>query len=219
MSRLEVGVETGAKKVFVWAVDWPGWCRGARDRDAAMTALLAAAGRYAAVVRAAGLDLPSAADDLELVVMDEVEGGAATDFGVPSVVAPSDRRPLTPADAQRQAALVEAAWSVVDRVAAEVPAILRKGPRGGGRDRDALIDHVLGADHAYAREMGIRLEPGSRDEPSKVLAERTAVLAVLRQPSDGSPIAGRKWPPRYAARRVAWHALDHAWEMQDRSDP
>ncbi|MGH9282469.1 MAG: hypothetical protein ACRD0S_05980 [Acidimicrobiales bacterium] len=23
---------------------------------------------------------------------------------------------------------------------------------------------------------------------------------------------------RYAARRIAWHALDHAWEMQDRSD-
>jgi hypothetical protein len=42
---------------------------------------------------------------------------------------------------------------------------------------------------------------------------------VLRQPSDGAPIAGKKWPPRYAARRIAWHALDHAWEIEDRSDP
>jgi hypothetical protein len=27
------------------------------------------------------------------------------------------------------------------------------------------------------------------------------------------------WPPRYAARRIAWHALDHAWEIEDRSEP
>ena len=36
--------------------------------------------------------------------------------------------------------------------------------------------------------------------------------------SDGWPLADRKWPPRYAARRIAWHALDHAWEMEDRTD-
>jgi hypothetical protein len=23
---------------------------------------------------------------------------------------------------------------------------------------------------------------------------------------------------RYAARRIAWHVLEHAWEMQDRAD-
>jgi hypothetical protein len=27
------------------------------------------------------------------------------------------------------------------------------------------------------------------------------------------------WPVRYAARRTAWHALDHAWEIEDRSGP
>ncbi len=48
---------------------------------------------------------------------------------------------------------------------------------------------------------------------------RAAMLEILRQPSDGSPIAGRKWPPRYAARRIAWHALDHAWEIEDRTEP
>ena len=24
------------------------------------------------------------------------------------------------------------------------------------------------------------------------------------------------WTTAYAARRIAWHVLDHAWEMQDR---
>jgi hypothetical protein len=45
------------------------------------------------------------------------------------------------------------------------------------------------------------------------------MLDVLRQPSDGSPLAGRTWTARYAAHRIAWHALDHAWEIEDRSEP
>ena len=27
------------------------------------------------------------------------------------------------------------------------------------------------------------------------------------------------WPARYAAHRIAWHALDHLWEIEDRSTP
>lgn len=27
------------------------------------------------------------------------------------------------------------------------------------------------------------------------------------------------WTPRYAVRRSAWHALDHAWEIEDRASP
>ena len=26
-----------------------------------------------------------------------------------------------------------------------------------------------------------------------------------------------KWPVRYLIRRMAWHVLDHAWEIEDRS--
>jgi hypothetical protein len=26
------------------------------------------------------------------------------------------------------------------------------------------------------------------------------------------------WSPRYFVRRSAWHALDHAWEIEDRVD-
>ena len=129
-----------------------------------------------------------------------------------------DRRPLSAVDADRGARLVEAAWSVFDRVAAASPADLRKGPRGGGRDRDKVIGHVIEADHAYAREIGVRLLPPSLDDRAAVDAERGAMLDVLRRPSDGSPLADRRWTARYAARRIAWHALDHAWEMEDRTD-
>ena len=30
------------------------------------------------------------------------------------------------------------------------------------------------------------------------------------------PRGGVRWSPRYFVRRVAWHALDHAWEIEDR---
>jgi hypothetical protein len=217
MPKLDVGEEVSAKKTFVWAIDWPGWCRAGKDRDLAIESLLAARSRYAKVARRGGLDLPKAgADDIRIV--ETVAGGGGTEFGVPSSITKLDRRRVTKADAERLAGLVEAAWVIFDRVAQRSPAELRKGPRGGGRDRDKMIDHVIGADHAYAREIGVRLPEASLADRPAVEAERAAMLDVLRTPSDGSPLADRRWTPRYAARRIAWHALDHAWEMEDRSE-
>ena len=31
------------------------------------------------------------------------------------------------------------------------------------------------------------------------------------------PPENPRWPVPYAARRIAWHVLDHAWEMQDKA--
>lgn len=216
--RLEIGEEVGAKKAFAWAVDWPGWCRSGKDATLAREALVDYARRYAVVAKAAGLGLPDV-DGAQLDVADSVDGGSGTDFGVPSAITDRDRRRVTGAEATRLATLVEASWTVFDRVSAKAPAELRKGPRGGGRDRDKMIAHVIESDHYYAREIGVRLaEPDSKDRQA-VTAERKAMLEVLGQPSDGSALADRKWTLRYAARRIAWHALDHAWEMEDRSEP
>ena len=82
-----------------------------------------------------------------------------------------------------------------------------------------MIGHVLEADHAYARELGVRLPEPHLGEDRAIAAERSAVLDILGLPSDGGPLADRRWTQRYAARRIAWHALDHAWEMEDRSEP
>ncbi len=138
---------------------------------------------------------------------------------MPSRVTDHDRRPTGVDEANRLVRLVGAAWVTFDRVAAAAPPELRKGPRGGGRDRDKIVAHVVGADHAYAREIGLRLPPPAPDDERAVGAIRSAVLEVLRRPSDGSPIADRRWTSRYAAHRIAWHALDHAWEIEDRSEP
>jgi hypothetical protein len=216
--RIDIGEEIGQKKAFVWALDWPGWCRAGRDPVAAREALVAAAPRFALVAKQAGLDFPDVTSDaLETVV--SVPGSGGTDFGVPGQVADPDRLKVSANEAERLAALVEAAWFVLDRVVAHAPPELRKGPRGGGRNRDKVRAHVVEADDAYAREIGIRQRAPAPDDPTAVAAARNEVLELLRRPSDGSPLNDRKWPARYAARRIAWHALDHAWEIEDRTEP
>jgi hypothetical protein len=215
--HLRIAEEIGAKKAFAWAVDWPGWTRSGKTPELARAALIDYAPRYAVVVGVAHLEMPNV-DEAVLDIVDSVPGGSGTDFGVPSAITDADRRMVTAAEAERLADLVAAAWTIFDRVASEAPASLRKGPRGGGRDRDKMIGHVIEADHAYAREIGVRLPEPHLGEGDAVDAERAAMLDVLQRPSDGGPLAERKWTQRYAARRIAWHALDHAWEMEDRSD-
>jgi hypothetical protein len=183
----------------------------------ALQALAAYASRYAPVASRAKLPF----DPRTMVrfqILERVKGSANTDFGVPHEVAKRDTAPLSAAEGKRLGALLDAAWSIFDEVAAGAPAELRKGPRGGGRDRDKMIDHVLGAEGAYVRKLGLRLPAPARSDRSAIKAFRKAILDVLTTPSNGRPLVEKGWPQRYAARRIAWHALDHAWEMQDRSD-
>ena len=211
---IAVSVEAAPKKAFAKAVDWPGWARSGKTAELALAALEAAAERYAVVAEEAGETFAPGGYD----VVAETDGGSGTEFGVPSVVTELDRRPVTAHEAERLARLVAGAWTVFDRVAAAAPAELRKGPRGGGRDRDKIMGHVIESDWYYAREMGIRDEQPDPADRAAVGAMREAMIEILRRPSDGSPLADRKWPPRYAAARIAWHALDHTWEIEDRTD-
>jgi hypothetical protein len=207
-----VYLEKGSKRVFACALDWPGWCRSGKTEELALAALAAYASRYAVVPAEAGVKFPAKAGDA-LDVVERLAGSGATDFGVPGKAAAADEKRLTAAQAGRLADLVAASWAVFDRVVAGAPAELRKGPRGGGRDRDKMVGHVLEAEDAYARQMGIRLPEA---EPKVV---RDAITEALRSARAGEPMKdkGKGWLPRYAARRVAWHVLDHAWEMEDRS--
>ena len=212
---LRVALETTPKKSFATAVDWPGWSRSGTTPEAAVESLLAYRDRYAAAIAGAGAEPPTAP---EPDVIETVEGDAGTTFGVPSRVVTADRDPLDEAEAARRSAILAAAWRTFERVAASAPPELRKGPRGGGRDTAKVVGHVVSADAGYTRQLGIRVREPDPADGAAVGAMRDAMLDVLRRPSDGSPIAHR-WTPRYAAMRIAWHALDHAWEIEDRSDP
>jgi hypothetical protein len=129
------------------------------------------------------------------------------------MTAEAERAKVTSAAARRLVGLVTAAWATFDEVAE-----LRKGPRGDSRDRDKLIDHVIGAETAYARKLGVKLRQPAIDDIAAIEELREAIAAVVGSPSDGSPVVPNGWTTRYAARRIAWHVLEHAWQMQDRAD-
>ncbi|HZC32700.1 MAG TPA: hypothetical protein VE640_05375 [Candidatus Bathyarchaeia archaeon] len=213
---IAVTIEEAPKKVFASAADWPGWSRGGKTEELALEALAAYAPRYAPV---APNGFPKRVELDDLDVVERNDGSAGTEFGVPSRPSHLDARPTTADEAARLAAIVEAAWALFDRIAKKAPAELRKGPRGGGRDTAKIVAHVMESDGAYANEMGIKVTGFAPDDRAEIEAMRDRMLEVLRAARDGEPLAGRRWPGRYAAHRIAWHALDHAWEIEDRTDP
>jgi hypothetical protein len=203
-------LEVGGRRTFASAAEWPGWCRAGKTEQAALEALAAYAPRYAAVAKLARVSFTS--EPTNFKVVERLKGNATTDFGAPGIPAKAESAPLTSAQTTRMCDLVEACWTFLDHVVAKAPSSLRKGPRGGGRDRDPMFDHVLGAEVEYGKRIGIRLkQPDGRDRAA-VRTFRKAILESL-----GNPNRQEKWPVPYASRRIGWHALDHAWEIEDRS--
>ncbi len=214
-----VTIEHTPKKTFATAADWPGWSRSGKTEALALEALAAYRPRYAAVGTTVDPSFSGIVGFDDLEVVERVAGSAGTEFGVPSRPTDLDARSLDAPAAGRLASLVAAAWALFDRTAAAAPEELRKGPRGGGRDTSRVVAHVVDADRAYANEMGIKIATLEPDDAAAVQAMRDQMLEVLRSARAGTPLAGRRWPARYAAHRIAWHALDHTWEIEDRSEP
>ncbi|HEX3212897.1 MAG TPA: hypothetical protein VH016_10040, partial [Actinomycetota bacterium] len=213
---IPVYVEAGDKKVFACSIDFPGWCRSGKTEEEALEALAAYAPRYAEVAKLAKAAFPAPAKAAErFEVVERVKGKGATDFGIPHEIPMADAEPLSARQAARQVELMRAAWALLDKVVKASPAELRKGPRGGGRDRDKMLDHVLGAEAAYARQVGVKRPAPQVGDRKAIKALRDDLAGALGGASDGSRPTPKGWPPRYAMRRIAWHVLDHAWEMQD----
>jgi hypothetical protein len=215
MTTTPVYLEVGQKRVFACSVDWPGWCRSGKNEEAALEALADYAPRYAVVADHAGRRFSARAGD-DVDVVERVKGSATTDFGAPGVVPKLDAAPMTAHAAQKTADLVVASWAVLEIVAKSSPAALRKGPRGGGRDRDKMLQHVISAEAAYARKLDVKHKEPALGDTTAIKALREDIVDVLHAARSGDPLRENGWPPRYAARRIAWHVLDHAWEMEDR---
>jgi hypothetical protein len=192
--------EEGKHSVFAAAIDWPGWCRRAKTHDLALEALLEYQGRYAAVVT-----VPFKPGELE--VIGAISGNATTDFGAPGVESQWDFDAITARDLIRQVTVLTDCWTYFDRVVGDAPATLRRGPRGGGRDRDDIVAHVREAERHYCSKLGTRVPPRTPWDDQRALI--TSLLLA------GSPDG--TWPSRYSLRRLAWHVLDHAWEIEDKA--
>lgn len=223
MNQLNVYLEIGKKRTFAGALDWPGWCRSGRDEPSALEALLDYGPRYADVLRPAGIEFQPPGDESTFTIVERLEGNATTDFGAPAVAPAMDDEPIDEDELQRFQAVLKACWQAFDAaVQAAGDKELRKGPRGGGRETEGIVRHVVESDAGYLSALGWKFKPDKTADLSQQLEQvRQAILEALVAAAHGEiaaqgPRGGMRWRPRYFVRRTAWHVLDHAWEIEDR---
>lgn len=211
----DIYLELGGKKAIAWSLEWPGWCRISKSEEAAIQALIDTEERYRLIAQRASLDFAPGT----LVVIERLPGDANTAWGVPSVSVPAEMKPMDAITAKRHVALLRASWKILEEIVAASPAELRKGPRGGGRDRDEIRRHVIEAERAFARKLGVRHAPFDVNDLGALGAMRKEIATVLSQPSNGEPLVAGGWNASYAFRRMTWHVVDHIWEIEDRRPP
>ncbi len=216
---MRVYLESGEKKVFAVAIDWLGLARVAKTEDEALTALVAYVPRYRDAVGdvAAKLKSPNGAADLDIV--ERLPGNKTTDFGAPAAIIESDRARLSEAEFDAALAQVRAAWDAFVASAERARGKeLVSGPRGGGRELERMMGHVREADEGYSAAVGRASKPAGA--PWDKVHENFIIAVLARNAGelpDVGPRGGDRWPALFAMRRSAWHSLDHAWELEDRS--
>jgi hypothetical protein len=215
---VRVQLEVASKKTIATAVDWPGWARSGRDADAALAALLEYGPRYKRTMGTAvkALTVPKDVDGFDVVK--RVKGDAGTDYGVPSKPLPGDGDAPTAAELRHLVAMVKASWRAFDRTVKKAKGVtLTKGPRGGGRTLAKIDEHERESCRGYLKVIG-----GDAPPDADVKVVRAEIVDAMTARAHGElpakgPRGGKRWSAKYAAHRVAWHALDHAWEIEDRS--
>ena len=206
------------KNVAAFAIDWPGWSRGAKTGPEAVELLETYRDRYRRVADIAGLasEFDSAGP---LDIVEDHVGVGSTDFWAISFAPSSFERGQMPADElNRKLALLEATWRYFDDVGARVSPEMAKGPRGGGRNRDEIIRHALGWERAdLVKRVGVVVDPVIPATLEGLRSHRDEYVAALRTyNAEGRMARGRNWTVALLLRHSAFHVLDHAWEMEDK---
>jgi hypothetical protein len=222
-NNINVYLEVGKKKTFAGALDWPGWCRSGRDEESALQALLEFGPRYAGALHASRLGFKAPANVSAFVIVERLEGNATTDFGAPGIAPASDGDPVNPEELKRLQKILMACWETFDAIMKSAAGeSLRTGPRGGGRQVEGIIQHVLDSNAGYLNAVGWKLQKSDREDREDEFEQaQQATLSALTASAHGEipakgPRGGLRWSPRYFVRRAAWHILDHAWEIEDR---
>jgi hypothetical protein len=222
-NQIDVYLEIGQSRTFAVALDWPGWCRSGRNEVAALKALYDYGPRYAAVLQTTPLRFRAPSEASALLVVERLTGNATTNFGAPSLALSRDTKSIDATELQRWQVVLDACWQKLDTaVQAATGQALSKGPRGGGRDLTKIIQHVYDVDLSYLASLGGKFTPEDGKNTDLALAQiRQAILTTLIAAAHGElpergPRGGLRWSARYFVRRLAWHELDHAWEIEDR---
>jgi hypothetical protein len=216
---IDVYLEVGKRRVFAVAQEWPGWARAGRDEALAIQMLFDYAPRYAKVVRGLGFHAPTRVADL--LVVERLQGDAGTDMGSLSGIEPAhDGQSISEADHRRLIGFLETCWKEFDRLVGIAHGKeLSTGARGGGRSLERIVQHVLDGEGGYLRRLDYKR---SKEAESDLALTRQAMFEALGRSVRGEvpefgPRGGKRWSGRYFVRREAWHVLDHAWEIEDRT--
>ncbi len=214
---LEVGPK--GKKVVAVAPDWPGLERGAKAEKDAIERLSSYVPRYAQVAKLSGMGAEFGTVR-SFDVVERYPGTGSTDFwGISFGFSSIDKQVVSGDELERELTLMQACWTYFDDVRRRVSAEMRKGPRGGGRDRDDIVHHTLSTEqHAWAKMIGVITPDEAVQTGKRLKAYRDAYCQAIRSYHSQGKLAGKvaKWPLRYLIRHTAFHTLDHAWEMEDR---
>lgn len=218
--ELRVTLEMGPKgrKVVAVSPDWPGLERGAATMDAAIERILAYVPRYAIVAKLAGLE--AAFGNLKNIdVVEQYPGSGSTDFwGISFAFSSIDRQTMSAKELERELTLMQACWTFFDSVRARVSAEMKRGPRGGGRDRDQIVRHIIANEMNWAKMLGLPAKENVVLTGEVIHDHREAYCQAIRDYHSQGKLAGKvaKWPLRYLIRHTAYHTLDHTWEMEDK---
>jgi len=207
-----------AKRFVAFALDWPGWSRGAKGADLALETLESYRERYRPIAEIAGMAGEfEAAGPLEIT--EERVGTGSTDFwGISFSPSSTEHGPMTDAEFDRAITLLRSCWEFFDGVAARVSPEMRRGPRGGGRNRDQIIRHTIrNESEEFAKQVGIRIPEEAALSPAGLQQHRKDYVIAMRAYNAGEVTRKmRSWTLPFLIRHSAFHTLDHAWEMEDK---
>ena len=206
------------KRSVAFSLDWPGWNRGEKTASVALETLEAYRARYRPIADLAGMAGEfDAAGPLE-VVEDRVGPGSVDFWGISFSASSTEHGPLSDAEFDRKIKLLRACWAFFDGVAARVSPEMRKGPRGGGRDRNRIIRHTIRTESEdFAKQVGLRIPEEAALTPDGLRQHRETYVAAMRAYNAGEVEKRmRSWTLPFLIRHSAFHTLDHAWEMEDK---
>ena len=206
------------KRSVAFSIDWPGWSRGAKTAELALGTLESYRERYGPVADLAGMSREfDTAGPLE-IVEDKIGTGSTDFWGISFSPSTAEQGPMDEAQLERAITLLRACWAFFDGVAARVTPEMRKGSRGGGRDRDQIIRHTIRTESEdFAKQVGLRIPEGAALTPDGLRQHREAYVAAMRAYNAGQVTRRmRSWTLPFLIRHSAFHTLDHAWEMEDK---
>ena len=206
------------KRSVAFSLDWPGWSRGAKSAELALETLESYRERYRPVAELAGMVREFDATGAVKVVEDRVGTGSVDFWGISFSASSTEDGPLSDAEFDHKIKLLRACWTFFDGVAARVSEVMRKGPRGGGRDRTRIIRHTIRTESEdFAKQVGLRIPEEAALTPEGLRQHRETYVEAMRAYNAGEVAKRmRSWTLPFLIRHSAFHTLDHAWEMEDK---